>query len=227
MALQMIHTTFTGALVVVFTVVSCASSAGDRGSQTHGIVNPTGACVAPNSGAIAGYSVPGRGDVWLLDCENPLRRDYFHVYAQGSAEHCYIIPRPDGAPQLSDACEDSTHELHPLVENHALCGPASTTEAVARINDMTAEDALTIARYLHTRIRFEPSGLNGTGIAPFPLPPDVLDACSLHAATNSAALAAACDDERARQKSGIDIGYSYDAVAPELAALLNELYGIP
>lgn len=188
------------------------------------IANPTGSCEASGDGARAGYHAPGES-TWLPDCQNSLLREYWRVFAV-SAASSYTIPRLDGEPRLQPACVDASHTMAPLVARYGLCAAAMNDEEVRRVNDMAPIDALTLTHFLHLQLRFTTTD-NGLGIDPFPIPADILDACALHAGSNSADLSALCERERDRLQSGIGIGFSYTGPgATELAAHLNELYGI-
>ena len=189
------------------------------------IPNPSGTCRAPDDGARAGYHSP-QGSDWLPDCQNPLRREYWRVFAK-SRTSAYTIPRLDGHPLLAPACSDAQHEVAPLVTRYALCAPAMSSQDVALVNNMAPEDAQQLTRFLHRRLRFE-VGTAVLGITPAPIPTDILDACALHPDQNSPDLTAMCNRERDRLRSGNDIGFAYAGPgAMELAQRLNELYGIP
>ena len=188
------------------------------------VENPTGDCVAPDSGARAGYHDPGNTQ-WLPDCNNPLKREYWRVFAT-TAETAYIMPRPDGDPGLEAACTNREHPLYAIVQYYALCRPASSPEAVARINAIYPADALAVTHELHTKLRFEVTK-DGVGIAPSPIPSDVIDACELRSNEDQPELAAICQREKERIETGQDIGFRYEgAGAEELVRRLNELYGI-
>ena len=222
--------TIGGSLRVAVTVAAwlsasgCASTTEPAGSSKSPLVeNPTGSCSAPDDGSRAGYHSAGGDSVWVLDCQNPLLREYWRVFAR-SQESAYVMPRPDGEPRLTSICNDGLHELYALVDNYGLCHPAGSTAEVDRVNNMVVSDALKITHFLHTQLRFEVGG--GLGISPFPIPSDILDACVLDA--NSSDLQQICDRERDRAESGQDIGFDYTGPgAIELVARLNELYGIP
>ena len=86
-------------------------------------------------------------------------------------------------------------------------------------------DALKVAHYLHTQLKFQATG---TSIDPFGIPTDILDACALHPDSNSVELQQICDRERQRLESGEEIDFTCEGMgAVKLAARLNELYGIP
>lgn len=78
------------------------------------ITNSSGTCGTRSAGVRAGYHVPDDDDVWVPDCQNSLDREYWRVYSKDGVTG-YVIPRPDGAPQLAIPCADSQHDLHPLV----------------------------------------------------------------------------------------------------------------
>jgi hypothetical protein len=187
------------------------------------IANPSGACRAPNSGARRGYHGPAPGDTWLPDCQNTLKRDYWRVFATDETS-AYTMPRIDGNPLLGSVCLDPQHELAPLARKYPICGAAETAGQVATVNAMDPADAQKLTRFLHTRLRFTVVE-TGPGIAPFPMPDDVLDACALRPGTE--ALTALCRSEKRRIDSGIEEVPNYQGPAGvELVARLNELYGI-
>lgn len=188
------------------------------------VPNPSGSCKAPNDGGRAGYH-SALGTQWLPNCQNPLRKEYWRVFAT-SRTSAATIPRLDGNPGLKPACADPQHELATLVQRYALCSSAATSQAIARVNDMSPADALELTRFLHHRLRFVVVS-EGIGVFPWPVPTDIIDACGLHPQMNSSDLTAICKRESARLRSGREIGFSYQGPgAVELVTRLNELYGI-
>jgi hypothetical protein len=178
-------------------------------------------CPAPSDGSRAGYH-SASGSTWISDCNNVLRREYWRVFLHH--ESAYIIPRPDGAPELQTICADVQHALRPLIDHYRLCSMATDTAHVKQVNNMKPADALQITHFLHTQLRFKAVD---DGITPFPIPSDIIDACNLHPQANSSEFTAICGREQNRLKSGQDIGFTYTGPgARELAARLNELYGI-
>jgi hypothetical protein len=205
---------------------TCANDLCVRESSPLTVKNPTGRCTGGAGGARPGYSVPDPATVWLPDCKSPLSREYWRVYAL-TPHSAYILPRPDGAYQLTFVCRTDDHPLRPLVDRYRLCSPAATPEDVDVVNDMKLADALAITHFLHTQLLFEASeSVPDAFVRPAPIPGDVLDACALHPDSSSAALASDCDLERQAVETGMDAFPDFSATAPEMAALLNELYGI-
>jgi hypothetical protein len=189
------------------------------------IANPTGSCTAPGDGGRAGYHAPG-DSTWLPDCQNPLRREYWRVFAVTAAS-AYTIPRIDGEPRLQPACADATHALASLVQRYGLCASAMSQEEVQRVNDMAPIDALTLTHFLHGQLRFTTVD-TVLGIDPWPIPSDIIDACGLQPGANSAELTTLCERVRAGLQGGFETAYGYPGPGGvELVARLNELYGIP
>lgn len=208
--------------LAVGVLLACGGDRAASKSAPFAITNPTGACTAEDNGARRGYHSPARGDVWLPDCELPLEREYWRVFAV-SATSAYVMPRPDGAPALAAVCADSEHELHALVEKYALCEPA-TGATVELVNDLSPADALALTNYLHRSLRFE---VVPGGLSPFPIPTDIVDACLLAPQENSQAFVELCEREQERLESGNELGFTYEGpAAEELALRLNELYGV-
>jgi hypothetical protein len=203
-----------GLLLVAAVVQGCSSN--------PDIINPTGNCSGGGDGSRAGDH--SSEDTWLPDCENPLAREYYRVFAR-SGTSAYTMPRLDGASGLQPACMDDEHELAPLTQKYLLCESASSSADVERVNDMLPEDALAITHFLHERLKFD-IGPGDRGISPSPFRTDVVDACELRA-RRSEELEAICERERARLRAGTDEGFTYDGQgAVQLVARLNELYGI-
>jgi hypothetical protein len=195
------------------------------GCQQVTITNPSGTCGTRAADVRAGYHVPAADDRWVPDCQGTLAREYWRVYSKDGVTG-YIIPRPDGAPQLAAPCADSQHDLHPLVVRYALCSAADSAEKVDVINHIALSDALGVAHFLHRQLKFAISQ-DSLGIRPFPIPADIVDACALDGGTNSSDLESICQRERDRLRSGTDIGFSYTGPgASELVMKLNQLYGI-
>jgi hypothetical protein len=194
------------------------------------ITNPTGTCVAPDSGTRAGYSYVPPGDTWLPDCKNPLKREYYRVFTQSDGS-AYVIPRPDGAYELALPCNEPPHPLTALVQKYSLCETASDLATEERINHMTPADALMLTHYMNSVLIFEAQeSVPNTNpmtfvVRPFPIPSDVVDACALRPMELSLDLATDCAAERAAIDSGLE-SPTFSTTAGELATLLNGLYGV-
>jgi hypothetical protein len=215
------------ACLLLLPLSACTGESGSEGpsDQPAHLANPSGSCKPTDNGARAGYHA-ALDSRWLPDCQNPLAREYFRVFTE-SATSAYVIPRPDGSPYLEPVCSDPQHELHALVEEHALCAAAESDAAAALVNSIPPADALRIAHYLHAQLKWRVIDKPGAGIDPSPLPSDIIDACDLDAMANSADFESLCQRERDRLASGIGIGFFYKGPgAVELVARLNELYGI-
>ena len=135
----------------------------------------------------------------------------------------YIIPRPDGAPELQAACNDEAHPLNELVASNFLCQSATSSQQVEAINNLDPNDALAVTKFLHQQLLFT----YDESITPFPIPSDIIDACDMRSFENEVELEALCEVEEQRLSGGIEIGIIYSGPAAEqLVSRLNELYGI-
>jgi hypothetical protein len=209
--------------MAAFAAIACSGNSKDPARAGLSVTNPTGSCTAPDDGSRAGYSSTTSDYVWLPDCNAPLQREYWRVFATSETSSA-LLPRADGALELGAPCSDPAHPLHALVGKYVLCQYATST-TIAIVNDILPADALTITHFLHTQLKFKT--VSG-GIQPYAIPSDIIDACKLHPEANSPALVEMCQREQARIDSGNDIGFSYEGEgATELVMRLNELYGIP
>jgi hypothetical protein len=187
-------------------------------------------CAAPDSGARAGFHAPAPGETWLPDCNNPLRREYWRVFAV-SADSAYTFPRLDGEAGLAGDCfSPGASDIGPLVLKYRLCGSAVTAEDVALVNNMVPAEALAITHHLHAMFQFGFGGNETVGVRdifPSPAPTDVIDACGLHPATNSPELTALCGRVADALQAGTTAAIIYEGlVVVELVSLLDELYGV-
>jgi len=220
----------------------CVDGACTRTTATEGIVspvaseagggNPSGSCTAMGDGSRLFDHYPGPDSTYLPDCQLTLPREYYRVFTvpDGTA---YMIPRPDGNPDLYDPCADPNHELAAIVARYELCGFASSSsddpeeESVILANAMDPADALAVAHYLHERLVFRPAA--GQGVNPGVFGSDILDACKMDEAFRNGVLAERCDFEILAEQSGgrMPIGFFYEGEqARVLADKMNELYGI-
>jgi hypothetical protein len=195
------------------------------GSGQADITNPSGACGTRSDGGRVGYHGPEARDQWVLDCQNPLLREYWRAFSQ-DGNTAYVVPRPDGAAELSGPCSDASHELHPVVVRYGLCSAAQSPEQVGAVNHMALSDALGVTHFLHAQLKFVATQV-GVGISPYPLPSDILDACVLGNQVNSAELDSICRDVKGMVDQGIEKQLIYTGPGgAELAMRLNQLYGI-
>jgi hypothetical protein len=190
----------------------------------QGIRNPSGACGVRTDGSRAGYH-NAAGTMWVPDCQNPLQREYWRVFVKDGSQ-AFIIPRPDGAPELRAICADPRHELRSIADRYMLCTVVASNEHVRLVNTMSLSDALEITHFLHGQLKFSVAGSsNGTvHIRPFPMRSDIVDACEFRQQMISLELDARC--QKAHQPEGLMwVGKDREA-AEDLASRLNELYGI-
>jgi hypothetical protein len=186
------------------------------------IRNPSGSCGTRRDGARAGYHSPGNA-LWVPDCQNPLRREYWRVFVTPGGE-AFVMPRPDGAPELQAICAGHD-EMRVVVDRYGLCTVARSSEQVRIVNTMNLSDALRITHFLNGRLEFsvvvEPG--EPAYVRPYAIPSDVVDACAIRPDTTSAGLAAYCGSAPYRHEFPF---FANPVVAEALAARLNELYGI-
>jgi hypothetical protein len=205
--------------------IGCVLSVWAVSCADGGFSNPSGVCGTRTDGARPGLQAPADGDVWVPDCRNPLAREYWRVFTKDETTG-HMIPRPDGAPELRPVCDDPQNALRGVVDRYDLCTAAYTQDQVDTINAMSISDALAVGHYLHTQLKFV-AAEGGIGIAPSPIPSDVVDACAL-GGEPSIDLQAICESVRAGLADGGETVFLYTGpAAVELAARLNQLYGIP
>lgn len=188
--------------------------------------NPTGDCRPADDGGRACVHAPARGDTYLPDCQAPLEREYWRVFAQSSTS-AYILPRPDAAGLTYGICDGDDAALAALFDRNGLCEETADPRV---LNDMTPADALAVTRALHQRLVFEAvdAGDGAWAILPAPFPDDLAAACELPVADVGAAQSAcAVYGSRIQGDTCLDIGHVPSAEdAPILADALNQLYGV-
>ncbi len=208
--------------------------------QVH---NPTGSCLAPDSGVRVGYHYP-LDSQWIPDCQNPLSREYWRVFVTSEGE-VYTSPRIDAEinspfqSPFQPICQDPNHELAPIVEDYRLCAPMVSATDLALLPQMSLSEALTLTHFLHQQLRFEVRTVDLSEVdsfetlTPWPIPSDIVAACELDPDLNSPELSQRCEQEKTRLQR-IEEGYPADLagrryegpVGIELAHRLNQLYGI-
>jgi hypothetical protein len=195
-------------------------------AQAQDIIrNPSGSCGTRSDGTRAGYHY-ALNDLWVPDCQNPLRREYWRVFVKNGDE-AYVIPRPDGAPELHAICTAGQDELRRIVDQHGLCAVAASSEQVRTVNTMDLSGALRITHFLHGQLKFSVvvHSSGHVSIRPFPIPSDVSDACAIRPHMISAELEVLyC--ERARHPDRLLLIHTNREAADDLASRLNDLYGV-
>ena len=181
------------------------------------IDNPSGDCDAGGDGNRSNYF---SSDQYLPDCQNPLYRELWRVFAETEAS-AYILPRPDGMGIDFAICDGEDADLTTLFTEYGVCEEYADPDV---INDIKPADALVITNQLHQRLRFS-ADENG-GLFPWAPDDDILAACTL--IENQAALSfCALLESRCSGYACDDIGYIPGPEAVEaLIPALNELYGI-
>jgi hypothetical protein len=185
------------------------------------VANPTGGC-KPTIYETGGGDHADQPFAYFPDCQNPLRREYWHVYAT-SATDAATVPRLDGERRLAPACGDPAHPLAAIVKKYRLCQEA-TEQDLATVNHMLLADALTLTHALHQSLRFAQTE-DGKRIDPYAYSDDILAACALHPDDSPAAFTELCEREQRLQAAPIAVTYEGPGAA-ELVVRLNELYGI-
>lgn len=189
------------------TLVGCASgtapaaSAGDLGPD---FALPEGDHVVPN---------PNVG------------RSYWTVVRASGGAH-YLLPRPDGAEPLARSCASGS-PLGQKLAAHALCEPASSEAAVAKVNALDGATALEVSTELHRALRFSRVGDH---VEPAPIARDLLELCSTSPTLRDGAMTARCADEEKYADGGARPAIFMMWSEAELEAVpkaLNALYGVP
>lgn len=166
------------------------------------------------------------GEVYVKNPAVKLPREYWIVFRLRDGRHA-MFPRPDGAPAITSECKSGS-ELGEQFRKISLCEPASSDQAVQRINAMSSEEALKVSAFLHEGLKFR---REGDAIVPFPYTSDVLAVCHAFPELASTALKDRCDDEvAAAEKGGARPSILRSWTEAELGALpdaLNRLYSVP
>lgn len=137
--------------------------------------NPSGDCQAEDDGARACYHTPDATDTYLPDCEAPLDRELWRVFAVDEAT-AYMIPRPDAMGIHTGICDGDDVDLAAVFEANGLCAEVADPDI---INAMTPEDALVIGHALHENLVFgvEEYGEGAAGLVPWAPDTELLMAC--------------------------------------------------
>ncbi len=183
------------------------------------IDNPTGDCTADGDGSHRCYSVSA--DTYLLDCQAPLSRELWRVFAI-DAQTAYVIPRPDATGLSLGICDGDDAELADLFDRNGLCVEIADP---AVVNSMTPADALAITHALHERLDFTAEGSGSEWwVSPFAPDGELYDACALSDSADiadfCASLTETMDAGECRQLASTFT----EAQATAMAAALDELY---
>jgi hypothetical protein len=190
------------------------------------IDNPSGSCEADDDGARVCYHSPDRADTYLPDCEAPLDRDLWRVFAMDE-DTAYMIPRPDAMGIQLGICDGDDANLAALFDGNGLCAEIGDPDL---INAMTPADALAISHAMHERLAFDvvDHGDGSASLSPWAPDDELLHACE-GPLSGDARVSGLCADLAAQGASGQcdDMAriHSLDEVTA-LAAGLNASFGI-
>lgn len=173
------------------------------------------------------YHSPGLDDTYLPDCNAPLNREYWRVFAV-SESSAYVIPRMDafGVANKYGMCTGET-ELSSLFKKYGLCKEVLGSADIQVLNNMEPAEALNITHALHKRLCFESQNTAGSwSIVPWAPDDDIHEVCNKNI---DAGAASYCDEIMKRFNCN---GTCIDmAMVPSAAAInvivpgLNKLYG--
>jgi len=198
------------------------------------VANPTGTCQpkdnAKDNGARPMYHSPGADDTYLPDCNAPLNREYWRVFAM-NVSSAYVIPRMDsfGLASKYGMCTGDDN-LSSLFKKYRLCKGALDSADIEVLNNMKPADALEITHALHKRLCFQAQATGSSwSITPWGPEDDIMDVCNT---TTDAAAASYCDKIKKHSAcTGPGLACVEMAITPSAEALrvivpgLNKLYG--
>lgn len=190
------------------------------------VENPSGSCEASHDGARHCTHAPDPADTYLPDCEAPLDRDLWRVFAID--EHtAYIMPRPDAMGIRLGICGGDDADLAALFEDNGLCVDNADPGVV---NAMTPVDAMGISHAMHERLVFDvvDHGDGGASLSPWAPDDELAHACAGPLAGDDR-VSGLCADltAQAAAEECLDVGrvLSLDE-ATALAGGLNATFGI-
>jgi hypothetical protein len=190
------------------------------------VENPTGSCEADGNGARACYHSPDSGDTYLLDCEAPLDRDLWRVFAVDE-DTAYMIPRPDTMGIQLGICDGDDSDLASLFDANGLCTEIGDPDI---INAMTPADALAISHAMHERLIFGvvENGDDSVSLSPWAPDDELLHACEGPLADDDR-VSQLCDElaELDAAAECVDVGRTLGLdEATAMAEGLNATFGI-
>ena len=165
------------------------------------------------------------GQTYVKNPDVKLRREYWIVVRGPDGKH-FMLPRPDGDRRIVEECT-SNGPLAETFANAELCVSATST-TLARVNGLTASEAMQTSTFLHGKLKFAANGT--TGIDPYPHTDDLLEICKTFPDDRNGTLRGVCDEELKYENGGErpTIGRSYTAEeSAVIATRMNEIYGIP
>ncbi len=200
--------------------------------NSEDVANPTGDCVAEDEGGRDCYHAPDPSDSYLPDCDAPLDREYWRVFAREGEEGvytAYMIPRPDATGITWGICDGEDAALAELFERNLLCQSSVGQDELEVINAMDVAEALEISHALHERLVFSPIDYgDGWSVEPFAPERDLAEAC-VQWGSDYPDAAEVCDELVGNMEAGtcMMLAQLYsEAEATDMAALMNRLYGI-
>ena len=182
------------------------------------INNPSGDCEAESDGSRLCYHSPEASDSYLPDCQNPLKRELWRVFALNESS-AYIIPRPDTMGLQFDLCESG--EYTELLQEYDLCADITDPDT---INNIPIEKALQITNILHQHLVFSTD--SSGQVTPWAPDEDMLLACQQ---IDDPIVDEYCGNISSQNESGecLELAFTYPEEAGLLfATTLNTLYGI-
>jgi len=175
------------------------------------------------------YHLPGANDTYLSDCNAPLNREYWRVFAVNESS-AYVIPRMDsfGMASKYGMCTGSD-ELSSLFKKYRLCKGALDSADIEVLNNMKPADALDITYALHKRLCFQAQATGGSwSITPWGPEDDIVDVCNT--TTDTAAASYCYEIKKSSECTGSCVRVAM-VITPSAEAIrvlvpgLNKLYG--
>jgi len=212
-------------LPLLAALIACETPETTPDDTTPEVDNPSGDCVAEDDGSRQCYH-SSAGSAWLPDCDAPLDRELWRVFAE-SEDSAYMIPRPDALGLEYGICDGADAVLADLFDRNGLCDAVADLNIV---NHMPPADAIDIGHALHERLEFSAISWGtdtGWDITPFAPDNDRLDACRV---SSDPVLDDVCADLETNlageQCPELYVNYATEEIAAAMAEALNQLYGI-
>lgn len=191
------------------------------------IENPSGNCrIGDNKYIVDNYRYIDNVQL-LVDCQNPLQRQYWSVFVTDETGSATIHPAPGQESLTKTFCENPEESLALLADKYELCQlQQNSTGSFSPDFIYSPQDALAITRALHRDLRFQVS-LERRSVTPGFRETDVIGVCRFNPDENSPEMQVMCEREQLLLDTGWDaVNNYYDENVFELANGLNKLYGI-